>query len=473
MRVRAILVLATALAASLTMPPAASAAPAPAPAAVPASYHWENPATPNARTFTQAAVDQLGRSYCWGGGDLSGATYGNPDSGCHPHQSTVGAGFDCSGLVHYALGRANLPMEDRTAQGFSALGSTVSAKEDLLPGDLLFYDSGADGEYEHVAIYLGRNLDNADRPEVVEAHGIKPGSVAPEFQVRIRAYDPGEATLVKRIFTLAPAPTASATVTGPGSVTVNWTDRYATEHGFQIMTGLTFSEVPADVTTKTYTGLAAGTQVCFTVLAFIRSPFAGGGYEQRSDWSNNACVTVPAAYPPAAPGSPIATPVNATTIRVSWTDRSNNETGFEINNGVTTVRVAANATSYLWSGLTPGTYMCFRVRAVNAVGASPWTPGWTCTTTPNNGPAAPSAVAVTTLGTSVHVTWRDNSSNETGFKLTKRQGGTVTQAGVTGPDTTEVWLPGQPPRTQMCFAVASFHAGGQSPWTPEVCVTTP
>ena len=53
-------------------------------------------------------------------------------------------------------------------------------------------------------------------------------------------------------------------------------------------------------------------------------------------------------------------------------------------------RVAAtptpNAVSYSWDGLTPGTYMCFKVRAFNAAGVSGYSPAaqdaWACTTTP-------------------------------------------------------------------------------------------
>ncbi|WFE30333.1 fibronectin type III domain-containing protein [Solwaraspora sp. WMMD791] len=41
----------------------------------------------------------------------------------------------------------------------------------------------------------------------------------------------------------------------------------------------------------------------------------------------------------------------------------------------------ANTTSYTWTGLTPGTYLCFNIRSCNAAGYSAWTP-WACTTTP-------------------------------------------------------------------------------------------
>jgi hypothetical protein len=90
---------------------------------------------------------------------------------------------------------------------------------------------------------------------------------------------------------------------------------------------------------------------------------------------NVVTVTVPA-----APTGLGAVAVDGTSIRLSWNDNSNNENGFEISNGVTSVKVGANTNSYTWSGLTPGQYMCFMVRSYNAAGSSAWTP-YACTTT--------------------------------------------------------------------------------------------
>jgi hypothetical protein len=90
--------------------------------------------------------------------------------------------------------------------------------------------------------------------------------------------------------------------------------------------------------------------------------------------------------PPAAPTNLAATPVGTSSIRLTWTDNSNNESGFEINNGVTSQTTGANSTSYTWGGLTPSTYMCFRIRAYNSAGSSSWDPNaspwYVCTTTP-------------------------------------------------------------------------------------------
>jgi hypothetical protein len=120
----------------------------------------------------------------------------------------------------------------------------------------------------------------------------------------------------------------------------------------------------------------------------------------------------------AAPSNLTVTAMDAHDIRVSWHDNSQNETGFEINNGVTSKNVAANSTTYTWGGLAPGTYMCFHVRAHNSAGSSAWDPNvspwYVCATTPKAGSvtttpatvwAAYSASPVNGYVTDVFATW--------------------------------------------------------------------
>jgi hypothetical protein len=91
---------------------------------------------------------------------------------------------------------------------------------------------------------------------------------------------------------------------------------------------------------------------------------------------------------PAAPSNLTATAVDPNDIRLNWQDNSDNETGFEINNGVVSRDVGANSTTYTWGGLAPGTYMCFHIRAYNNAGDSAWdpdvSPWYVCTTTPKS-----------------------------------------------------------------------------------------
>jgi hypothetical protein len=67
----------------------------------------------------------------------------------------------------------------------------------------------------------------------------------------------------------------------------------------------------------------------------------------------------------------IATAVFSTQINLSWTDNSNNETGFKIEQNSSLIQTtAANATSYSDSGLSCGISYSYSIRATNAFGDS-------------------------------------------------------------------------------------------------------
>ena len=80
------------------------------------------------------AREQLGISYVYGGASPS-------------------SGFDCSGLVYYCFTKNGYSM-NRTASGQYRQGVSVS-KEDLQPGDLVFFASTGGWYIGHVGIYLG------------------------------------------------------------------------------------------------------------------------------------------------------------------------------------------------------------------------------------------------------------------------------------------------------------------------------
>jgi Fibronectin type III domain len=129
------------------------------------------------------------------------------------------------------------------------------------------------------------------------------------------------------------------------------------------------------------------------LTAIVGTPSSPGAYTftyaESGCASQTGTFTVtasPTASVPAAPSNLTATAVDQHDIKVTWHDNSSNETGFEINNGVTSRNVGANSTTYTWGGLAAGTYMCFRVRAYNSAGDSSWDPSaspyYVCTTTP-------------------------------------------------------------------------------------------
>lgn len=116
-----------------------------------------------AETVVAAALSQVGTPYVWGG-------------------ATPGQGLDCSGLVQYAYGRANVALSHYTVAQESA-GRQVSLS-DLQPGDIIFW--GGVGASYHDAIYIG-NGQYVHAPQPGET--VKVASISqyfmPSFAVRV------------------------------------------------------------------------------------------------------------------------------------------------------------------------------------------------------------------------------------------------------------------------------------------------
>ena len=97
--------------------------------------------------------------------------------------------------------------------------------------------------------------------------------------------------------------------------------------------------------------------------------------------SSTRSITVAAPAPPIAPDR-LRVTRSGTTANITWRDRSNNETGFQIrreiriNNvwqgQVIVTTTAANVTAYANIGLPTGTYR-YSIRAINGSAASAWT----------------------------------------------------------------------------------------------------
>lgn len=81
------------------------------------------------------AVQVLGTPYKWGG-------------------SSPSKGFDCSGLVKYAFNDVKAIDLPRTSNAMADGHGVKVAREDLKPGDLLFFNIKG-RQVNHVAIYLG------------------------------------------------------------------------------------------------------------------------------------------------------------------------------------------------------------------------------------------------------------------------------------------------------------------------------
>jgi cell wall-associated NlpC family hydrolase len=100
-----------------------------------------------------AAESQIGVPYVWGG-------------------ESPGSGFDCSGLVQWAWGRAGVGLPRTSGAQYAA--TTHISVADLQPGDLLFYGPGGS---EHVAMYIGGGsmIEAPETGETVHITGVRTG----------------------------------------------------------------------------------------------------------------------------------------------------------------------------------------------------------------------------------------------------------------------------------------------------------
>jgi cell wall-associated NlpC family hydrolase len=127
-----------------------------------------------------AARQVLGTAYSWGGGTVDGPSLGVYQSTSLDGSHTVG--FDCSGLVLYAVYQATgvRLAHDAEQQGEDPRGRPVPRDwSKMRPGDVISFSedgSGAPGSFGHVGIYLGEGkMIHAPRPgrsvEVTQLRG--------------------------------------------------------------------------------------------------------------------------------------------------------------------------------------------------------------------------------------------------------------------------------------------------------------
>lgn len=240
--------------------------------------------------------------------------------------------------------------------------------------------------------------------------------------------------------------------------------------------GLNFSQIHEtaflDSSFPTYTdaGLSAGTRYCYRVKARAR----GGD----SGYSNTVCGNTNQGAP-SAPSALIAKANLVFQIQLNWLDRSNNETGFEIerstdNNTFTKIATTgANVTQYLDGPLTPGTRYYYRVRAINSVGASGYT-NVANDVTAQSPPTTPAGLSASTTSSSqINLTWRDVSDNESGFELERSTDGTnFSKVADVGANSTSHENGGLNPLTKYWYRIRAKNSGGYSGYSNVAEATT-
>jgi cell wall-associated NlpC family hydrolase len=130
------------------------------------------PGNPKARVAANAALSQLGVAYSFAGGNSDGPTLGQCVPGTDGWNDCHIVGFDCSGLMLYAWGRAGVTVPHYTVAMWTDPAFVhITDKSQLRPGDMMMFEGPPPG---HVGMYLGNGqlLDAPHSGSVVKIESV-------------------------------------------------------------------------------------------------------------------------------------------------------------------------------------------------------------------------------------------------------------------------------------------------------------
>jgi hypothetical protein len=223
----------------------------------------------------------------------------------------------------------------------------------------------------------------------------------------------------------APGSLSSSSQT-TSSISLKWTDNSTNESSFKVYRSLSategFSEVgstAANVTSFTDNNLQTGITYYYRLRAYNNA-----GY---SDYSSTLAVATLSLQIPAAPSGLVATSVNYNNTTLKWNDNSNNETGFQIERSgpndysiKMTFKTEAGIIQFTDNELVMNSNYQYQIRAFNSDGNSDYSSPIQITTPYLVAPSSPSSLTSSEFtDTSITVKWNDNSTNETGFVITR------------------------------------------------------
>lgn len=260
-----------------------------------------------------------------------------------------------------------------------------------------------------------------------------------------------------------------------GTLQTSWTYSETLDEsaGFIVQSsidGLTWSRVgvvASDTTECLAKNVAPGRTYYFRVAAYSGS--------LTSDWLYSEAYKTASSVPTAPTGLTFSDNSN-NSVKLSWTDTTSLEVGFNVqysvDGGVTwnsAGNTSTNVTTKTVSSLRDGASYLFRVRAYNYYGSSEWTTGEFRTSQSENAPNAPADVKLSNydaISKTIEVSWTDNASNEAGFTVQYSYDGGATWyvdascAANTQHRTTTGLVAGR----SYQFRVCAFNDDGASDW---------
>lgn len=184
---------------------------------------------------------------------------------------------------------------------------------------------------------------------------------------------------------------------------------------------------------------------------------------------------------PTSPASLTGSALTATQVKLNWTDRSSNESGFQVYRKTGSAGtyaqlgvVGANIVTYTDTTAAAATTYYYKVRAYNSGGSSSYT-SEIAVTTPAL-PVAPSSLAgVAQSAVQISISWKDNSANETGFRVYRKVGasGAYSVIATTAANATSYVNAGLNAGASYYYRVSAINANGESALSNEINVNTP
>ncbi len=317
-----------------------------------------------------------------------------------------------------------------------------------------------------------------------------------KYYYRVRAYDKAMATY-SGFSNVADATTISNTVNAPSELTLTpllidnknnadlrWRDNSGDETGFEVelsTNGTSYTKVATTAAnvTRYEVYLTTSARNYFRVRTIRGS--SQSGYSNVADYNMG----------PESPLDLRAQAISSSQINLSWSDRSGDETGYEVErsgDGSNFSRIAtlgANAASYSNTGLAAGTTYYYRVRGMKGPAGSAYTHIVNARTQDAPAPSPPAAPVISgSLSqnwtknsdrvTEITASWQDKSDNETGFDV---QWGDSDQyaggAASVGANATQHKIEGSWPGCghRVYVRVRSKNANGMSGWSSTSVVT--
>ncbi len=293
--------------------------------------------------------------------------------------------------------------------------------------------------------------------------GLAPGV---SYYYRVYAYSPrGTSWYSNEAIVPASPNNLTTTVVSSSMIALNWVDYASNESGFVVQRKTTgswqnHSQLSANSTNFNDSGLASGVTYYYRVNAFTST---------GASWYTNEANAAPSSIPD-PPSNLFAVAQSATQIDLSWTDNSNNESGFKLERKIGIVgewleisTVGANQTYYINTDLVEGTSYSYRVRAYNSLGGSSYSPLAIVPESPSN------LIATAVSSTMINLTWTDNASNETGYMVQMVITGNWQNLSNLGANTTSFNVSGLISGVTYYFRVYSFTSTGLS-WYSNVAV---